>query len=108
MAIFIRKNILLPVISFGAADGTTTQPTSAYIVLSYLDLSGAAHTITITLSYSATLTLNGRTFTNVWTGSWDSSAAGSCVVTWFVYGIGALQAAAQGQFQVTANPLNTV
>lgn len=100
MAVFVRKNALIFTVAFTAADGSSTQPTTAYAVLKFKNLSGAQTQVSISLTYNTT--------NNNWTGAWDSSAAQQGNVDWVVYGAGNLEAAAQGQFQITANSANNV
>lgn len=99
MAAFIRKNVLVATAVFTAADGSNTQPSSATCIVRYKTAAGPAET-------SLDMTFNSGT--NNWTANWDSSAALRGVVEWMIYGAGALQAAAQGQFQLDANAANTV
>lgn len=77
------------------------QPTSAVAVLEFPAPSGACVTDQIPM------TLGGDGVT--WSCQWDSSACGpgTSVVNWVVYGSGVVQAAAQGQFTVLANKVNT-
>lgn len=98
MAIFVRKNILVATAMFTANDGTATQPSSASLVVSYTAPVGPAQQ-TIAMTYDAV--------SKKWMGEWDSSEAVEGPVEWMIYGVGALQAAAQGRFQVTANKANT-
>lgn len=77
------------------------QPTSASCTLEFPSPSGAQVTQTLPM----TLGSDGIT----WSCQWDSSACGpgTSQVSWVVYGSGVVQAAAQGQFTVIANPVNT-
>lgn len=97
---FVRKNLVVCTVTFTAADGTTTQPSSANLVLNYYDQTGAQHQVSVPMTYENLL--------NMWTAAWDSSASGEGTVFWLAYGIGTLQAAAQGSFQVYANAANNV
>ena len=96
----VRKNTVAISTSFAAADGSATQPSAASCVLSFNNQAGVATTATIALTYNAT--------TKLWTGTWDSSAAGDGTVFWMVYGYGTLQAADEGCFVIEANAANTV
>lgn len=98
MTILVRKNILTFSLVFKASDGSAAQPTAAQAVLVYKNLAGVGHQDTINLVNSA----------GAWTGTWDTSASGEGTVFWMAYGYGTLQAAAQGSFEVCANPANTV
>ena len=98
MAVFTRKNIVTFSFVFTANDGTLTQPSGARVNITYRDLAGANHNETVELTSN-----NGA-----WTGTWDSSASGDGTVHWMVYGYGTLQAATQGEFEVSANPANTL
>ena len=98
MAIFIRKNIVTFSFVFTANDGSFTQPSGVKVHLKYKDLSCIDHEETIDLSQSG----------SAWIGAWDSSASGDNTVHWMVYGYGTLQAAAQGEFVVSANPANDI
>lgn len=98
MPVYVRKNILTFSLVFKAADGTATQPSAARAILTYKDRSGAGHQDSIDLTNSA----------GAWTGAWDTSASGEGTVHWMAYGYGTLRAAAQGSFEVSANPANTV
>lgn len=109
---FTRKNLLVVTASFVAANGSGTQPTEAIAVVNYSDRITKKRTVAnVGLAFNATLTTtdcdgNPVVQTNVWTGSWDSSAAADGVVEWLVYGDGALQAASQGRFNLLANLAN--
>lgn len=102
MAVFIRKNIVTFSFVFAATDPTLglTQPGAASVVLTYKDTGGSSHTDIISLSFS--------TATNAWSGTWDTSKSGHGTVYWMGYGFGTLQASDQGEFQVEANPANTI
>lgn len=100
MSVFVRKNLLVFTTVFTAADGTTTQPTSAHAVLRFKNTSGTTSQVTVNLTYNSTA--------GNWSGTWDSSAAQQGNVDWTVYGSGSLVAAAQGSFQIAANSANNV
>ena len=99
MAAFVRKNVLVATATFTAADGSGTQPSSATCVVRFRSQAGPQEV-------SLPMTFNSSS--NTWTANWDSSAAVKGVVEWMIYSAGALQAAAQGQFQLDANQANTV
>ena len=99
MTTFVRKNIAVCTIKFTAADGTTTQPSAAKVVLSYKDHAGAAQQEVLDITKDST---------DVWSVEWDTSAAGHGTVFWMAYGFGTLQAAAQGDFHIEANAANVV
>lgn len=97
---FVRKNIIVCTVTFTAADGTTTQPSAANLVLNYCNPQGAPQNATLTMSYNSTL--------GAWQAEWDSSASGNGPVFWMAYGYGLLQAAAEGSFDIAANAANVV
>jgi hypothetical protein len=100
MPSFVRKNVVTLSTVFVAADGSATQPSEANAVITYNDQGGAAHQVSIGLTYNAV--------TGAWVGTWDTSASGEGTVDWMIYGFGTLQAAAQGCFEVYANQANNV
>ena len=103
MAAFVRKTIVTITVTFTAADGTATQPTSANCVFHFNDQTGTPQEATIALTHNTT--------PNTWTGLWDTSVVtgpGPSTVSWMAYGYGALQAAAEGCFEVYANEANHV
>lgn len=99
MPTFVRKNELVISGTFEVEDSPTTQPSTATAVISYKTGSGATASATISLSKDAN---------NVWSGAWDSSAAGEGRVDWVVYCSGGVIAAAEGTFMISANRANTV
>lgn len=100
MPSFIRGNIAVCTTTFTASDGTTTQPSSADLYLSFCDQTGAPKRVTVPMTQVG--------ITNVWTANWNTQASGEGSVSWAVYGYGALQAADEGVFQVQANAANNV
>ena len=100
MTVIVRKNAVIFTASFAAADGTTTQPVSAYTELRFKNTSGATTQVSISLTYDSV--------SNTWSGVWDSSAAAQGLVEWVVYGSGILEAATQGSFQIAANAANNI
>jgi hypothetical protein len=100
MPAFVRKNLLVATAAFTAADGSSTQPSSADMVVKYNDISGVSRLTTVGLTFNSS--------TNTWVGTWDSSAAQGGAVEWMVYGVGSLQAAVQGSFLLQANSANVV
>lgn len=96
MAKFTRKNKIVVSGTFVAADGSGTQPTNAEAVLTYKNLSGATQTDTVALTNSA----------GIWSGVWDSSNAAQGCVDWTIIGTGALVAALDGKFDISANRSN--
>ena len=99
MSVFVRGNVLTITAAFAALDGSATQPSTVTAQVNYKDLAGFKHVDDVPLSYQST--------PNNWIGTWDSSVAGSCTAAWVAKGIGSLQASAQGEFQIIANPANT-
>lgn len=100
MSSFVRKNALVVTAVFAAVDGSTVQPSSAFCVLNYKALSGNVQTISLTMTYDV--------LTGTWRALWDSSVAGRGTVSWVVYGVGPLQAAMEGCFEILANAANTI
>ncbi len=99
MASFVRKNLLLISGTFVVpGQESTDQPQNVVCQLSFLSLNGVPSTDTINMSFDSA--------TNVWSATWDSSAAQAGTVSWVVFGSGGVQAAAQGQFQLQANAAN--
>ena len=94
---FVRKSLIQITATFTPVSGSAV-PNTANCELQFNDLTGAPQTAAVPLSLS-----NG-----VWTGGWDSTAAGQCTVSWVVYCAGGVQASAQGQFQIVANAANVV
>lgn len=97
---FIRGNAITISATFTAADGSATQPSDVTAVVVYKDLSGVTQRTTLTMTQA----LLGS---STWSVNWDSSAAGSGLVQWAVFGTGSLVAASQGQFNIEANAANT-
>ncbi|MDR3427809.1 hypothetical protein [Silvimonas sp.] len=98
MDVVIRKNEVVFTGAFVAQNGSTTQPTSAEVVCTYLNRSGGTSTDVVALTYSSV--------TNTWSGTWDSSNAAPGVVDYTIYGYGSLIAALDGRFQIKANASN--
>lgn len=94
---FVRKNLLVLTVTVTPATGSS-QPNTVQAELQFPVLDGTRSTALISLSLSD----------GVWTGTWDSSAAGQGTVYWVAYASGVVQAAAQGQFEICANAANTV
>lgn len=94
---FIRKSLLEITATITPASGSS-QPSTVRVQLQFPTLSGTLSTASVSLTNS-----NGT-----WTGTWDSSAAGQGTVYWAAYTEGAVQAATQGQFEISANAANTV
>lgn len=107
MAVFVRKNALICSTALKNLDGTPliTQPSAATAQLSYKNLAGLVNTATITLVYGGTAPYLTP---GQWSGTWDSSAAGTCTVYWVVYTEGVVEAAAQGEFRLIANTANVI
>lgn len=99
MAVFVRKNLLVCTAIFTdpALDGTQPSVVTAY--LTFTNRSGVQETDQVSLSYDSA--------TAQWSGEWDSSVGQAGNVDWMIFGAGALQAAAQGSFQLLANTANT-
>ena len=74
------------------------QPSSAVCVVKFCTLTGGTNETTINLTLGA----DGVT----WSGTWDSSLAGSGRVDWVVYSEGGVVSAAQGSFVIQANSAN--
>jgi hypothetical protein len=101
MSAFVRKNLLVATAVFTAANGNNAlEPSSATLVVNYNDISGVNRTTSIAMTFNAA--------SDDWVGTWDTSVAQQGNVEWLIYGVGTLQAAAQGQFQIQANAANTV
>ncbi len=98
MPSFVRGNALVISATFTPTTGTD-QPTSALARLQFVDLNGVKQNVSVPMTEGDD---------NLWTGTWDTSAAGDGTVSWVVYGTGSLEAAAQGQFQIEANAANTL
>lgn len=98
MATFVRMNALLVTVVFVAADGSNTQPSTAFVSLSFKNTQGVLTQVVLPLTYNST--------PNTWTALWDSAAAQQGNVDWTAYGAGALHAAQQGSFEILANPSN--
>lgn len=94
---FVRGNKIVCAGTFTPTSGTT-QPTSAYAILSYKDATtGLAATSTVSLTADAN---------SVWSGVWDSLLAQEGDVEWRIQAKGSLQAAQQGKFFLQANDAN--
>ena len=100
MSAFVRKNLLVATAAFTAADGSNTQPSSATLVVNYNNISGVPTQAQVSMTFNST--------TDDWIGTWDTSVVKSGNVDWMVFGVGSLQAAAEGSFQINANKANTV
>lgn len=98
MATFTRLNALTITVTFTPAVSGGPQPSTAYVSLSYKNLDCAVTSALIDLAYNAT--------PNNWTGTWDTANAGPGTVQWAAYGAGAMHAAAEGTFNLTANAAN--
>lgn len=94
---FIRKNEITLTVHVTPVTGSS-QPDSVTANLVFKDIAGVGQQASITLALAD----------GVWTGAWDSTAAGQGIVYWVVYGTGTVQAAAQGQFNICANAANNV
>lgn len=94
---FIRGNDIVCSGKFIPASGTT-QPATAVAKLSYKTLAGTPATSSVTLTKDAN---------NIWSGVWDSTAAGDGYVDWVIQCNGGLHAASQGTFYLQANSANT-
>ena len=96
---FVRKSIIQCTATFTPLSGGS-QPSTAFCTLAYQTLTGANATATVALSYNSG--------PGTWTGTWDSTPAGQCIVNWVAYGSGGVQGSTQGQFQILANAANTI
>lgn len=94
---FVRKNMLTLSVVVTPATGSS-QPDSVTANLSFRDINGISQVASVPLTLAS----------GVWTGEWDSTAAGQGIVYWVVYGTGTVQPAAQGQFNICANAANNV
>lgn len=98
MTVFVRKNLLICSVTFAAADGSTTQPLNAELVVNYTNMAGVQETDTVPMSNTA----------GTWTASWDTSFCSGGRVDWMVHCWNGLVAADQGSIEVVANGANTV
>jgi hypothetical protein len=91
---FVRGNLVVCSYTFTPTDsGSSATPSSASLLLSFLDTTGARATATVALSLTA----------GVWTGQWDSSACCGGRVDYWVRCAGDLVAADEGSFTVATN-----
>ena len=96
---FVRKNALTATIEVDATDGVS-MPSAATLVLNFNNLSGVSQQIEISMTSGVD--------DSIWSATWDSSAAAAGIVFWMIYTQGSVQAAAQGDFTLLANPANNV
>jgi hypothetical protein len=97
MARFTRQNELVCTGVFAPVDGSSAAPSAAEAVLVYVDQSGTQVTAHVAMSVGAD---------GVWSGVWDSSAAGEGYVEWTIRCWGGLVAAMDGSFYISANKAN--
>lgn len=96
MSVFVRKNIIN--FSVVVTDAADIAPTNGIVKIDF-PLNRARSQVIIDL---AAPELGGT----AWTSSWDSSASDEGQVYWTAYFSGAVQAAQQGFFSLSANPSN--
>ena len=94
---FVRKTLveISAVITPASGDGVPSAVTAELV---YPAPGGGTSSATVNLSQAD----------DVWTGAWDSSASAQGTVWWMLFSSGIPQTAAQGQFEIVANPANTV
>jgi hypothetical protein len=94
---FVRKNALVASAVFTPMVGDDS-PSSATCVLNYTNLSGVTQQVSLPMAEDD----------NIWSVTWDSSAAAAGLVQWMIYSEGNIQAATQGEFIILANAANNV
>jgi hypothetical protein len=108
---FVRKNLLQLSGEFIVLPPVTNppQPTSVVAQLEFIGPNGPT-TTQIALTSSVVTYTDPKTddtcTKTVWSGQWDSSACKGGMVFWTIYAAGGVQASAQGQFNILANPSN--